>query len=99
MGHELGLIPKRGPRGPAGAGPGPEKKPGTLNGSGPGMEKPGPNPTRCHSYIPRANYRNQKKKRHELNPSKLCSGRDHAWQDGPADGREEEAEEELETPG
>ena len=35
----LGPIPKRGPRGPrgpAGAGPGPGKKPGTLNGPGPG---------------------------------------------------------------
>ena len=34
LGHELGPIPKRGPwdlRGPAGAGPGPGKKPGTLN--------------------------------------------------------------------
>ena len=39
LGHELGPIPKRGlrdPWDPAGAGPGPWKKPGTLNGSGPG---------------------------------------------------------------
>jgi len=34
LGHELGPIPKRGPWGPAGAGLGPEKKPGTLNGPG-----------------------------------------------------------------
>ena len=33
LGHELGPIPKRGP---AGAGPGPGKKPGILNGPGPG---------------------------------------------------------------
>ena len=39
LGHELGPISKRGPRGPwgpAGAGLGPGKKPGTLNGAGPG---------------------------------------------------------------
>ena len=39
LGHELGPSPKRGPRdpwGPAGAGPGPGKKPGSLNGSGSG---------------------------------------------------------------
>lgn len=37
LGHELGPIPKRGPRGPWGparAGLGPGKKPGTLNGPG-----------------------------------------------------------------
>ena len=34
LGHELGPISKRGPRGPAGAGPGPRKKPSTLNGTG-----------------------------------------------------------------
>ena len=31
LGHELGPISKRGPWGPAGAGLGPGKKPGTLN--------------------------------------------------------------------
>ena len=39
LGHKLGPISKRGPRGPwgpAGAGLGPGKKPGTLNGAGPG---------------------------------------------------------------
>ena len=39
LGHELGPISKRGQRGPwgpAGAGLGPGKKPGTLNGAGPG---------------------------------------------------------------
>ena len=36
LGHELGPISKRGPWGPVGAGPGPRKKPGTLNGVGPG---------------------------------------------------------------
>ena len=39
LGHELGPSPKRGPQdpwGPAGAGPGPGKKPGSLNGSGSG---------------------------------------------------------------
>ena len=39
LGHDLGPISKRGPRGPwgpAGAGLGPGKKPGTLNGAGPG---------------------------------------------------------------
>ena len=39
LGHELGPISKRGPRGPwgpAGAGLGSGKKPGTLNGAGPG---------------------------------------------------------------
>ena len=49
--------------------------------------------------IPKANYRNKKKNIQEINPSKLCSGRDYAWQDDPADRREEEAEEEVETPG
>ena len=34
LGHELGPIPKRGLRGPAGAGLGPKKKSGTLNGQG-----------------------------------------------------------------
>ena len=39
LGHELGPIFKRGlrgPWGPVGAGLGPGKKPGTLNGAGPG---------------------------------------------------------------
>ena len=39
LGHKLGPISKRGPRAPrtpAGAGLGPGKKPGTLNGAGPG---------------------------------------------------------------
>ena len=39
LGHELGPISKRGPRGPwgpVGAGLGPGKKPGTLNGAGSG---------------------------------------------------------------
>ena len=36
LGHELGPISKGGPWGPAGAGPGLGKKPGTLNGAGPG---------------------------------------------------------------
>ena len=39
LGHDLGPISKRGPRGPwgpAGAGLGPGKKPGTLNGASPG---------------------------------------------------------------
>ena len=34
LGHELGPISKRGPRGLAGVGPGPRKKPSTLNGTG-----------------------------------------------------------------
>ena len=36
LGHELGPISKRGPWGPARAGSGPGKKPGTLKGAGPG---------------------------------------------------------------
>ncbi|KAK4560234.1 hypothetical protein RGQ29_009132 [Quercus rubra] len=36
LGHKLGPISKQGPRAPAGAGLGPGKKPGTLNGAGPG---------------------------------------------------------------
>ena len=39
LGHKLGPISKRdprAPRAPAGAGLGPGKKPGTLNGAGPG---------------------------------------------------------------
>ena len=36
LGHELGPISKRGPWGPVGVGPGPGKKPGTLNRAGPG---------------------------------------------------------------
>ena len=37
LGHELGPISKWGPRGPAGAGPGPRKKPGILIEAGSGQ--------------------------------------------------------------
>ena len=37
LGHELGPIPKRGPWDLARASPGPEKKPGTLNGPSLGL--------------------------------------------------------------
>ena len=39
-----------GPRSLVGAGLGPKKKTRLVNGSGLGIEKPGPNPIRCHSY-------------------------------------------------
>ena len=65
LGHVLGPNSKRGPRGPwgpAGAGLGSGKKTrypkrgGSESrvlpcGTGPDMEKSGPNPTRCHSYL------------------------------------------------